>query len=67
MLAVAAMEPRETYFVESHSTTNSPPRHERHAPVEHQDDRAAGEDALAAAEAEEHREHVPELAADAPR
>ena len=36
-----------------------------HPPVQQQHQHAAGEDALAAPQAEEHREHVPQLAADA--
>ena len=39
------------------------PRNQRHAPVQQPYQRAAGQDALAALKAEEHREHVPQLAA----
>ncbi len=40
------------------------PRHQRHAPVQQQNQRAAGEDALAALEAVEHGEHMPQLTAE---
>lgn len=41
------------------------PGDQSHPPVQQQHQHAAGEDALAAPQAEEHREHVPQLAADA--
>lgn len=41
------------------------PGDQGHPPVQQQHQHAAGEDALAAPQAEEHREHVPQLAADA--
>lgn len=62
---------RGGHGAQGHIAGQQPQAHEQapgdqsHPPVQQQHQHAAGEDALAAPQAEEHREHVPQLAADA--
>lgn len=62
---------RGGHGAQGHIAGQQPQAHEQapgdqsHPPVQQQHQHAAGEDALAAPQAEEHREHVPQLAANA--